>query len=153
MAQRGMPAWTIWYVACFPPLVALSLLLAWRWAGTTELLVALVYLIGTDLQKVVASTPGIRFVHFEPVVATIDIAVFLALAVLARRQPRMWLLCSAALQFIACLGHVAKVLQPAMPALVYEILMGSSGYPLLALLWTGIAMDRRRRRRTRLIIR
>jgi hypothetical protein len=146
MAQRGMPAWTVWYVVCFPPLVALSLLMAWRWGGATELLVALVYLVGTDLQKAVASTPGIRFVHFEPIVATIDIAAFLLLAVLAYRCPRLWLLCSAALQFIACLSHVAKVLQPAMPALVYEILMGSSGYPLLILLWTGIATDYRRRR-------
>lgn len=142
-----MPAWTIWYVGCFPPLVALSLLLAWRWGATTELLVALVYLIGTDLQKAVASTPGVRFVHFEPVVATIDIAIFLALTILAYRQPRIWLLSSAALQFIACLGHVAKVLQPAMPALVYEILMGSSGYPLLVLLWIGIGIDRNRRMR------
>lgn len=145
MAQRGMPAWTIWYVVSFPPLVALSLLLAWRWAGSTELLVALVYLLGTDLQKLAASTPGVRFVHFEPVVATIDIAVFLALALLGYRNPRLWLLSSAALQFIACLGHVAKAMQPSMPALVYEILMGSSGYPLLALLWTGIAIERRRR--------
>jgi hypothetical protein len=145
MAQRGMPAWTFWYVGAFAPLVALSLLLAWRWGGATELLVALVYLAGTDLQKVVASTPGIRFVHFEPLVATIDITALLLLAVLAYRRPRLWLLCSAALQFIACLGHVAKVMQPAMPALVYEILMGSSGYPLLILLWTGIAADHRRR--------
>lgn len=148
MAQRGMPAWTIWYVVCFPPLVAMSLLLAWRWGGTSELLAALVYLVGTDLQKVAASTPGIRFVHFEPIVATIDIAVFLVLVLLANRQPRIWLLCSAALQFIACLGHVAKVMQPAMPALVYEILMGSSGYPLLVLLWAGIAVDHRRRVRS-----
>lgn len=145
MAQRDMPAWTIWYVACFPPLVALSLLLAWRWGGMTELLAALDYLVGTDLQKVAASTPGVRFVHFEPVVATIDITVFLVLLLLAYRRPRTWLLCSAALQFIACLGHVAKVMQPAMPALVYEILMGSSGYPLLLLLWAGIAIDHRRR--------
>jgi len=140
-----MPAWTIWYVGSFPPLAALSILLAWRWGGTTELLVALVYLIGTDLQKIAASTAGIRFVHFEPVVATIDIAVFLALVVLAYRQPRTWLLCSAALQLIACLGHAAKALQPTMPALVYEILMGSAGYPLLLLLWLGIATCRRRR--------
>jgi|GEM_PF-2632159 len=145
MALRDMPAWTIWYVVSFPPLVALSLLLAWRWAGTTELLVALVYLLGTDLQKIAASTPGVRFVHFEPVVATIDIAVFLALALLGYRSPRLWLLSSAALQFIACLGHVAKAMQPSLPALVYEILMGSSGYPLLALLWTGIAIERRQR--------
>lgn len=141
-----MPAWTIWYVGCFAPLVALSLLAAWRWGGTTELLVALIYLAGTDLQKAAASTPGIRFVHFEPFVATIDIAAFLLLAVLAYRRPMLWLLCSAALQFIACWGHVAKVLQPAMPALVYEILMGSSGYPLLVMLWIGIATEHRRRR-------
>lgn len=146
MAQRGMPVWTVWYVGCFAPLVAVSLLAAWRWGGTAELLVALVYLVGTDLQKAVASTSGIRFVHFEPIVATIDIAAFLFLGLLAYRHPRLWLLCSAALQFIACLGHVAKVLQPAMPALVYEILMGSSGYPLLLLLWIGIATDHRRRR-------
>jgi hypothetical protein len=148
MAQRVMPAWTIWYVGCFAPLVALSILLAWRWGGTTQLLVALIYLIGTDLQKAVARTAGIRFVHFEPIVATIDIAAFLALVVLAYRQPRIWLLCSAALQFIACLGHAAKVLQPAMPALVYEILMGSAGYPLLVLLWVGIATSRARKGRT-----
>jgi hypothetical protein len=145
MALRGMPAWTIWYVGCFPPLVALTLLLAWRWGGTIELLVALVYLIGTDVQKAVASTQGIRFVHFEPVVATIDIAAFLTLAMLAYHRPRLWLLCSAALQFIACFGHVARALQPTMPALVYEILMGSSGYPLLVLLWMGIATNHCRR--------
>lgn len=148
MAQRGMPAWTIWYVVCFPPLVALSLLLAWRWGGTTELLVALVYLLGTDLQKLAASRPGARFVHFEPVVATIDIAIFLALALLGSRSPRLWLLSSAALQFVACLAHVAKAMQPSMPALVYEILMGSSGYPLLVLLWIGIAVEHRRRTRS-----
>lgn len=147
MAQRDMPAWTIWYVVCFPPLVALSLLLAWRWGGTTELLVALAYLVGTDLQKAAASTPGVRFVHFEPVVATIDIAVFLALALLGCRSPSLWLLSSAALQLVACLGHVAKAMHPSIPALVYEILMGSSGYPLLALLWIGIAVEHRRRMR------
>jgi len=146
MAQRAMPAWTIWYVDCFAPLVSVSLLLAWRWGGPTELLVALIYLIGTDLQKAVARTAGVRFVHFEPIVATIDIAAFLGLVILAYRRPRVWLLCSAALQFLACLGHVAKLLQPGMPALVYEILMGSTGYPLLVLLWIGIAMHHRARR-------
>ena len=138
-----MPAWTIWYVEAFLPLVALSLVAAWRWGSTTELLVAFLYLAATDLQKAFAGIPGIRFVHFEPAVATIDIAVLVGLSILAHRQARVWIIASAALQFIGCLAHAAKAIQPAMPALVYEILMGSTGYPLLLLLWIGIAASRR----------
>jgi len=137
-----MPAWTIWYVEAFLPLVALSLMAAWRWGSTTELLVALLYLAATDFQKALTGPAGVRFVHFEPAVATIDIAVLIGLAVLAHRGPRPWIICSAALQFIGCLAHVAKAIQPTMPALVYEILMGSTGYPLLLLLWLGIAASK-----------
>lgn len=139
-----MPAWTIWYVEAFPPLVALSLVAAWRWGGTTELLVAFLYLAATDLQKIFAGVAGIRFVHFEPAVATVDIALLFGLSVLAHRRPSVWIIASAALQLIGCLAHVAKAVQPAMPALVYEILMGSTGYPLLLLLWIGIAGSKRR---------
>lgn len=138
-----MPGWTIWYVEAFLPLVALSLVAAWRWGSTTELLVAFLYVAATDLQKAFAAIPGIRFVHFEPAVATIDIVVLVGLSVLAHRGRRLWIIASAALQFIGCLAHVAKAIQPAMPALVYEILMGSTGYPLLLLLWIGIAASRR----------
>lgn len=139
-----MPAWTIWYVEAFPPLVALSLVAAWRWGGATELVVAFLYLAATDLQKIFAGVAGIRFVHFEPAVATIDIALLFGLSVLAHRRPRVWIVGSAALQLIGCLAHVAKAIQPAMPALVYEILMGSTGYPLLLLLWVGIAASKRK---------
>jgi hypothetical protein len=143
LPSQIMPVWTIWYVEAFLPLVALSLLAAWRWGSATELLVALLYLAATDLQKAFAGNAGIRFVHFEPAVATIDITVLVGLSILAHRQPRLWIIGSAALQFIACLAHVAKAIQPAMPALVYEILMGSTGYPLLLLLWAGIAASKR----------
>ena len=144
MAQRAMPAWTIWYVDAFPPLASLSVLLAWRWGSSTELIVAMIYVIGTDAQKAVTEVVGLRFVHFEPIVATVDVAVLLGLVLLAYRRPRLWLLGSAALQFVGCLGHAAKLFQPAMPALVYEILAGSAGYPLLVLLWLGTATARRR---------
>lgn len=140
-----MPAWTYYYVALFTPLAILLWLAAWRWGGRTESSAAAAIVGATIAQKIGQGLFAPMYSDFEPVVATIDIAMLIWLAVLAQRDRKAWILCAAALQLLCCFAHVAKAFQPDMPALIYAILMGSAGYPLLFLLALGIATHKRKK--------
>jgi hypothetical protein len=147
MVVTTMPAWTVLYVEFFPPLCSLALLAAWHWGGKTELLAAASYVIATDLQKVVQGWGAPMFARLEVLVATLDTGLFLFLTALAVRTPRTWILCAAALQLLACTGHLAKALDWSITRLAYAIMMGISGYPLLILLTAGVIANARQRRR------
>jgi hypothetical protein len=142
-----MPFWTVVYVEIFPPLCSLALLASWRWGGKTEILAAASYVIAADLQKVVQGWEAPMFARLEVLVALLDAGLFLFLTALAVRTPRTWILCAAALQLLACTGHIAKMLDVSISRLAYAIMMGSSGYPLLILLTAGVIASARQRMR------
>lgn len=136
------------YVYAFLPLCLLSLVLAWRWGGTTERIAAWSFVIATLAQQLGHRIAGPAFSHFEPLMALIDAALFGTLLWLSFGDPRRWLLIASALQLLSLLGHFARLMTGHMMPLAYAILMGSGGYPTQFLLIGGIiAFHRRHQKR------
>lgn len=136
------------YTHAFLPLCLSSTALAWLVGGRTERIVACSFVIATLAQKAAQGIAGPSFSAFEPLVAIVDIGLFITLLVVALRDPRRWLLIVCALQLLAALAHVARLADVSMSRLAYAILMGSGGYLTQLLLLFGIAAHYTRRRWT-----
>lgn len=76
--------------------------------------------------------------------AIVDAALFMALSVLAWRSTRFWPLWIAGWQLAAIVGHLARVLDPAMLPLGYAIQATFWSYPML--IATAIGARRHRMR-------
>lgn len=137
--------WLNLYVGLFVPVVVANLAAALRWGGRSEVWVASGYFAATVLQKTLQGVGGPMYARFEPFVAIIDVALALGLILLAVHSPKIWILCAAALQLIVSFAHIARLLDPQMSRLAYEILMGSGGYPSQILLSIGICRHAMRR--------
>lgn len=133
-----MPWWTAIYVELFFPLVCITFLAAIRWGASSEIAVAFAYLVATDSQKIAEGSGARMFAHFEGTVAVIDVALFVALLLVALQNQKKWMICCAALQLLSLFAHFGKLTDQAMSPLAYAILMGSGGYPSQILLSIGI---------------
>lgn len=132
--------WASLYVAAFAPLVVANFVVAMLRGGRLEQWVASSYLAATFCQKALEGLATPMFSSFEPFVATIDIALAIWLLLLAVRNPKVWILCAAALQLVVSCAHIARLFDPQMSRLAYAILTGSGGYPSQILLLIGIVL-------------
>lgn len=148
MVAPAMLLFATLYVESFAPLCALLLILAWRFGGRIELIVACLFMIATDLQRAFVALNSQSYSRFEPALAAIDWALCVSLFLLCLRRPKPWLLATAALQFLSSFGHLAKLIDVGLSPLAYAILMGSGGYPTLILLGAGIISHARNTRKT-----
>lgn len=138
-----MPQWTIVYVVAFwVGLLALSALCFFTGDRCVKL-TAGTYCAAMILQRLLRKQ--VYYFHLMTFAMAIDLTLLLALVVFAIKHPRWWLRAMAALQLIACLGHLAKILNPQMSRLTYAILIGGSGYPMLILLAIGLIASIRSR--------
>lgn len=127
-----MPSWTALYVTIYWwVLLPCSFAASWWW-GDRVLRSAFTWYAGLV-------TAGDLVLHrsmyrqFEPLQATTDITLWAALTWLAIRHRRWWLIAAAALQLVACLGHLGSLV--ASPSrLAYAMMTSAGGYPILILL-------------------
>lgn len=119
------------------PSLAVILLVATRWGGWAERYGALCYGVAA-LATIAARSPwATRYATVELGVMMVDAALLLALLILTARSRRIWPIIAAALQTIAFLSHVAKVLDPGLWRLPYALMSGATSYPMLITLAIG----------------
>ena len=75
-----------------------------------------------------------------------DLMLFGYLAWLAIQSPRRWLLFLSAFQLLAVMGHIAKMMTPAISRLTYAILEGGGAYLQLICLSIALLSATRRHR-------
>lgn len=78
--------------------------------------------------------------------AAIDVALLVALIVLAHRSTRYWPLWVAGWQMAAVIAHLAKMLDPTMQATGYAVQAQIWGYPMVLAVGIGAVRHRLRRR-------
>lgn len=76
--------------------------------------------------------------------AMVDVALLVALIILAWRSTRFWPLWIAGWQLAAIIGHLAKLLDPSMLPLGYAIQATFWGYPMLVVTAVGAWRHHRR---------
>lgn len=76
----------------------------------------------------------------------VDLALLVALVVLAHRSTRYWPLWVAGWQLAAVIAHIAKLLDPTMQATGYAVQAQVWGYPMVLALGAGAMRHRLRRR-------
>lgn len=138
-----------WYIAGFYGALPVLVFAAYRWGGIAERAVAVLFVAAAVLSVVGrAIENGFLFylVRTEYLVSVIDLALLIALIVLAVRTPVWWLLCEASLQLLTMMSHVAKMLGSPFTGLAYALMAGASSYPALILLGLGILQHYLRRR-------
>lgn len=135
---------TLFYVYTFYALLPLLVLAAMLWGGWPERAVAWLYvaaLVGTELLK---SRAAASFMSLEAGVLIVDGALLAALAFVAVRSGRWWVIWATAFQFIGTLGHLGKLVNPGMSPTAYGLMESASSYPALIALAIGIRAHRRR---------
>lgn len=139
MIGRAMTPATI----IFRLLLLFTLLAALRWGGRPERQVAGLYILAATLSHLVRVTAGSDFTQFQSSIAALDASLLIGLGAIALKVRRWWLLATAALQILTCLGHLAKMLDPATSTMGYFMMLVSSSYPSLILLSLGIVQRHR----------
>ena len=112
--------------------------------GAPERLCAAIFVMAYILSTIAQSGPAVRFEWVEVGVFAVDLAVLLALLVLAMRANRFWTLWVAALQIIGTAGHGVKLADPDVMRSGYAIALALWAYPQLLLLVIGTWNHRRR---------
>ncbi len=109
-----------------------------RWGGPSERLVALMYVVAAVLTAATRSAFELRYQKVELTVFATDVLLFGGLAMVAVRTGRWWVICAAALQCLAMLSHLGKLLNPTLWRLGYQLMATWSAWPAVALLGVGI---------------
>ena len=139
-----MPFWTILYLFGYWLLLAGLSLSSLRWGDGITRRSTLSVAATMSLQFLLAS-PG-QWRELATAVFVTDLMLFGYLSWLAIKSPRRWLLFLSAFQLLAVMGHVAKMLTPAISRLTYAILEGGGAYFQLICLSIALLSAIRHRR-------
>lgn len=121
----------------FRLLLLFTLLTALRWGGRPERQVAGLYILAATLSYLARVNAGLDFTQFVSSIAALDAGLLIGLGAIASKVRRWWLFATTALQILTCLGHLAKLLDPATSTMGYFMMLVSSSYPSLILLMLG----------------
>jgi hypothetical protein len=126
------------YHALFLPLLFLTTAFAW-WRGQwPERAAATAYLLAWLATELLQPDLYHRFRYMEAGVLVVDAALVAALAYLAIRSGRGWLIWATAFQLLSTSAHLARAMDPSFSALAYAIMEGASSYPTQIALAFGI---------------
>ncbi|HEX4693585.1 hypothetical protein [Sphingomonas sp.] len=135
----------IWYIGIFWILLIALFIAAQRWGRWPEKAASACYLAAATLSVALRPELGIKFHALDWSLVAIDTGLLCALLVIALRADRWWPMLATALQAVATLSHFAKIVDPTIYGLGYQLMEESSAYPtLLVLAWAIFrAPDRR----------
>src|SRR3954462_1711496 len=112
--------------------------------GGPEKSVAAIYAISAILSSEFVSGRSVRFGSVETGVFIVDLAMLVALAVIAFRANRFWPLWVTALQAVDAAGHAVKLIDPTVIRPAYASILALWSYPMILILVIGTWAHRRR---------
>lgn len=112
--------------------------------GAPERLVAIFLAVAAATTFVVQRQASLVFHEVEIDILLIDVALLIALAVVALRADRFWPLWMIGFHGLTLMVHAAKAYEPNLVPLIYGLAVGKLAYPMLAIL--AVATWRHRRR-------
>jgi len=131
------------YVYAFWVILPLAAAYAFRRGGNAEREGAVV-LTATAIASVSVYLLGGRHDQTNPWLAVIDLLALIAFGRLAVRSDRWWPMCMTVLQAMGVLSHFAKMLNPDLRGLGYQLMAQSASYPLvLTLIYATWSYSRR----------
>jgi hypothetical protein len=108
----------------------------WK-GGAPERIGAGIFLIATVLTVIAASGPATRFSSVELGILIVDLAMLVALSILAVRAERFWPLWVTAFQLVATAGHALRFADPTVIPRAYAFILAFWSYPMLLILVLG----------------
>jgi hypothetical protein len=101
-----------------------------RWTASMLLVgvvaTTLVYLVGNN-----------HYVHADFAILTVDLIFLCGLIWIVLRADRFWPIPFTALHALSVLGHMLRIAETDLPALIYKIMLAAPIYPMLVLLVWG----------------
>ncbi|MEH6789181.1 hypothetical protein [Parasphingorhabdus sp.] len=125
-------------------LLAISCVYAISRGGAPERWVAAIIIGMGALDPLVHVVTPLEYAKVDPGHLFIDLAGWLGFLCVALRANRFWPLWVAALQTIALVAHMAKLLDVTIQPKAYMIMQIASSYPLLVVLMIGTFCHRKR---------
>ena len=106
--------------------------LAWWKGGAPERIVGALF-GAAFLASVATDSPRVeRYFHLETVTALIDLALLIALFVVARAANRRWTTVAASLQLLIVIAHAARAINVHQAAFIYMLM--TAFWPILQML-------------------
>lgn len=129
----------------FAVMSIITVLALWKGDGPERSVgIVILTMFLTDRVYHLAFGAGLTLGSVDPYHAAVDLAVTVALVIIALRANRMYTLCIAGFQIIALTAHLARELLPAMSPIAYLILFILPSYFQLVTLALGLGAHRRR---------
>ena len=132
------------YLGLFWLSLALVGVAAARWGGVPERSAAAMYVVAALATVLVRPAFATRYQAVEPTVFLIDLILLVGLVTLTIRHDRWWPICATALQALAVLAHVGKLMNPDLWRFGYQLMAVWSAWPTVLILAAGVWSNRRR---------
>jgi hypothetical protein len=121
----------------FPVALITVALFAW-WRGQwPERVAAGLFVTAWVLSRLLTSDARHMYLYVEIGVLLVDATLTVALAWLAIRSGRGWVIWATAFLLLSTTAHLARALDSSLTALAYAIMAGVAGYPTVILLAFG----------------
>lgn len=128
----------------FAAVLLLIAALAWWKGGVPERIVGALF-CGAFVASVATDSPRVeRYFHLETVTALIDLALLIALFVLARAANRRWTTVAASLQLLIVIAHVGRAINVHQAAFIYMLMTAFWPIVQMLVLLTGTILHWRR---------
>ena len=120
-------------------------LYAFSKGGRDERLAILICLAASLASLGIMLPSDVDYRSLQPVVAGIDLIVFLSFVGIALRSERFWPLWVSGLQLTSATGHLLKFAEPDMVSLAYSASLAFWSYLILVILAVAVWRSHRRR--------
>lgn len=135
----------VWYVGIFWIALPTLCLASYLWGQWPERAASSCYLLAAVMSVATGPILSAKFHRFEGSLALIDAILLASLLLIALKADRWWPILATALQAVGTLSHIAKLINPKIYGLGYQMMEESSAYPALLVLAVGIWRTRHRR--------
>ena len=114
--------------------------------GQPERRAVMIFVLGTILTVIAASSPEHRFAQPEVGILIADLAMLAAFLMLALNAERYWTIWICSMQIIQVLSHIPKMLIPELLPQAYFVIGAIWAYPMLIVLTIGTYRHQQRLR-------